>query len=152
MSPRPALAPGEHGVIRVREVTGWSVTPPPAPFAASCQWHDPATGKLRPLRKFGHSEAEARAALLALVEQRRREASPEPFRTLSEALSAFYAGSTPDRWSDATTKTMSKARAHLEAVGDEPWPVTDERAAELWGTGSRMDELTLRLLRAVRRG
>lgn len=152
MSPRPALAPGEHGVVRVREVTGWSVAPPPAPFAATCSFREPGTGRLVALRKFGASEAEAREALLALVEQRRREHSPSPFRTLSEALSAFYAGSAPDRWSEATAKTMAKARAHLEAVGDEPWPVADERAAELWGGGSRMDELTLRLLKAVRRG
>ncbi|WP_155947599.1 hypothetical protein [Microbacterium sp. MRS-1] len=89
---------------------------------------------------------------MELVEQRRRESAPSPFRTLREAVAAFYAGSGPDRWSEATAATMAKARAHLDAMGSEPWPVSDERAAELWGDGSRMDELALRLLRAVRRG
>lgn len=152
MSPRPAIPPGDHGAVRVREVTAWSAIPPPKPFAATTQWHDPATGKLRALRKFGDSPAEAEAALMELVEQRRRESAPPAFRTLSEAVAAFYARSGPDRWSEATAATMAKARAHLDAVGDEPWPVSDERAVELWGGGSRMDELALRLLRAVRRG
>ncbi|MBN9209566.1 MAG: hypothetical protein J0H96_13035 [Microbacterium ginsengisoli] len=89
---------------------------------------------------------------MELVEQRRRESAPSPFRTLSEAVAGFYAGSGPERWSEATAKTMAKARAHLDAVGDEPWPVSEERAAALWGDGSRMDELTLRLLKAVSRG
>lgn len=152
MSPRPAIPPGEHGVVRVREVTGWSVAPPPKPWAATTQWHDPVTGKLRALRKFGDSPAEAEAALMELVERRRRESAPAAFRTLSEAVAAFYAGPGPDRWSEATAATMAKARAHLDAMGDEPWPVSDERAVELWGGASRMDELTLRLLKAVRRG
>ena len=104
------------------------------------------------MRKFGDSPAEAEAALMELVEQRRRESAPSPFRTLSEAVQAFYAGPGPERWSEATAKTMAKARAHLDAVGDEPWPVPDERATALWGCGTRMDELALRLLKAVRRG
>lgn len=152
MSPRPAIPPGEHGVVRVREVTGWSVAPPPKPFAATTQWHDPATGALRALRKFGNSAAEAEAALMELVEQRRRESAPPAFRTLSEAVEAFYAGPGPDRWSKATAATMLKARAHLVHHGTEPWPVSDARARDLWGDGSRMSELVLRLLKAVRRG
>jgi hypothetical protein len=88
---------------------------------------------------------------MELVEQRRRESTPSLHRTLREALDAFYAGPGPDRWSEATAATMAKARSHLEAAGDEPWPVTDARAVEMWGSGSRMDELTTRLLRAVRR-
>ncbi|WP_156371734.1 hypothetical protein [Microbacterium sp. Leaf203] len=152
MSPRPAIEPGEHGVIRVREVTAWSVVPPPKPFAATTQWRDPNTLALRALRKFGDTPEEAEAALLELVEQRRRESAPSPFRTLGEAVAAFYAGSGPDRWSEATATTMAKARAHLDEVGEEPWPVSDERAAALWGDGTRMDELALRLLKAVRRG
>jgi hypothetical protein len=136
----------------VRDVTGWSVAPPPKPFAATTQWHDPATGKLRALRKFGDTAAEAEAALMVLMEQRRRESAPAAFRTLGEAVAAFYAGPGPERWSETTANTMRKARAHLEGYGGEPWPVSYERASELWGNGSRMGELTLRLLKAVRRG
>lgn len=151
MSPRPALQPGEHGAISVREVTGWSVAPPPKPWAATCRFAS-ADGRVVSLRAFGDSEGDAVAALEARIAERRRESAPSPFRTLGEAVAAFYAGSGPDRWSEATAATMRKAHAHLKAAGDEPWPVTATRAAELWGSGSRMDELTLRLLKAVRRG
>lgn len=150
MSPRPALQPGEHGAISVREVTGWSVAPPPKPWAATCRFAT-ADGRVVSLRAFGDSRADAVTALEARIAERRRESAPSPFRTLGEAVSAFYAGSGPERWSEATAKTMAKARAHLDAVGDESWPVSDERATALWGNGTRMDELALRLLKAVRR-
>ena len=150
MSPRPALQPGEHGAISVREVRGWSVAPPPKPWAATCRFAT-ADGRVVSLRAFGDSRADAVTALEARIAKRRRESAPSPFRTLSEAVAAFYAGPGPERWSEATAKTMAKARAHLDAVGDEPWPVSDERATALWGSGTRMDELTLRLLKAVRR-
>jgi hypothetical protein len=138
--------------MSVREVTGWSVAPPPAPFAATCSFREPGSLRLVALRKFGETPEAAKAALMELVEQRRRESTPSPYRTLSEAIEAFYDGPGPSRWSNATAKTMAKAKAHLEAAGDEPWPMPDERAAELWASGSRMNELTLRLLKAVRRG
>lgn len=151
MSPRPALQPGEHGAISVREVTGWSVAPPPKPWAATCRFAT-ADGRVVSLRAFGDSEADALAALNARIAERRHESAPSPFRTLGEAVTVFYAGPGPARWSVATAATMLKARAHLDEHSSEPWPVSDARARELWGDGSRMGELTLRLLKAVRRG
>lgn len=150
MSPRPALQPGEHGAISVREVTGWSVAPPPQPWAATCRFAT-ADGRVVSLRAFGDSETESVTALEARIAERRREGAPSSFRTLGEAVAAFYAGPGPDRWSEATAATMLKARAHLDRLGAEPWPVSDARARELWGDGSRMSELVLRLLKAVRR-
>lgn len=150
MSPRPALQPGEHGAISVREVTGWSVAPPPKPWAATCRFAT-ADGRVVSLRAFGDSRADAVAALEARIAERRRESAPSSFRTLGEAVTAFYAGPGPARWSAATAATMLKARAHLDAHGGELWPVSEVRARELWGDDSRMSQLALRLLKAVQR-
>ena len=87
MSPRPALQPGEHGAISVRDVTGWSVTPPPKPWAATSRFAT-ADGRVVSLRAFGDSEGDAVTAMEARIAERRRESAPSRFPTLGEAVDA----------------------------------------------------------------